>query len=173
MISSSSEIKQNPGFSFHSPHSTPGQVSSFPGHTPFPTIPPARVFWENGRQRWLQGPRRRGRQFLPKCRNTFWSLRSISSWSWDRSSVYCCCLIFWMMASASCSKDMATGQLPLFSSIRRLLSTHRLSLRPRSPQGHSRPWSPWWRLGECFLTPPFYRKNSARAVIGKLEMSTQ
>lgn len=36
VISSSSEIKQNPGFSFHSPRPTSGRVSFFPRRSPSP-----------------------------------------------------------------------------------------------------------------------------------------
>lgn len=54
---------------------------------------PHQDIWGNGDRTRAGEGRGEGVGLLPKCRKTFCSFLSMSSWSWDRRSAYCCCLI--------------------------------------------------------------------------------
>lgn len=166
MISSSSETKQNPGFSFHSHVSHLAKFSSPPGIIlPFPSPPREDIWGEGEIERWLRRSRG-GWPFLPKCRKTFCSFLSMSSWSWHRRSAYCCCLIFWIMGSASWSKDMATVRhpsSPTCSGGTPLPAAH--CTRPQSPGAAPDPSPHLGLLGWCCLAQPFLQGKSCNSEI--------
>lgn len=70
-----------------------------------------------GREGTVGRVQRRDSVLSPKCRKTFCSFLSRSSWSWASRSEYCCCLIFWMIASASWNGDMP-GQTLFLTTLR-------------------------------------------------------
>lgn len=162
MISSSSETKQNPGFSFHSHVS---YLAKFPSPPDITAPSPTALRGYSGRretERESQG----GYQFLPKCKKTFCSFLSMSSWSWDRRSAYCCCLIFWIMVSASWSKDMATVRHPSSPTCSGGTSSPAAHCtRSRSLGAVPAPSPHLGLLGRYFLAQPFLQGKSCNSEI--------
>lgn len=113
-----------------------------------------------------RGPRSRGPQFLPKCRKTFCSFLSMSSWSWDRRSAYCCCLIFWTMASASWSKDTARPPVRPPRLRQHQEAHHHPPARRQGPGAPEAAPDPGPRAAQlvCLSAQLFYKENPAKVV---------
>lgn len=156
MISSSSETKQNPDFSFHSPRLTSGQVSFLSRHNP----PRREAIWGEGKTgRWLEGVPERAATLTEVQENLL--LLPLHEQLVVGQEV-CVLLLLDLLDDGFCLLEQGHGhrETPLFTdTIRR----HVTACCPGSQIPDAAP-DPGPHLGLpswCFLAQPFSRENPA------------
>lgn len=162
MISSSSETKHNPGFSFHPPRFTSGHVS-FSRQNPSPD--------EDTRgageaEQWLERAPEKRTAILTKVQEN--PLLFPLHKQLVVGQQVCVLLLLNLLDNSFCLLQQRHGHwldTPHFTNVRRPVTTrcplHQVPEPPTLPQSLDPPWAARWG---CFLAPPFYRENPARVV---------